>query len=215
MALGILVKDDDKAAMFRSMGNRAHDKKQFFDALLNFNKSLCFAQSHPSLALCYANRAAVFLELKLYDRCLYNLQLSRMCNNYPMDLVLNREIGYLEKCVILLKNRRDNDLGVDGKLVIEEFLKLSYPANSKVPFAAGCLEVKENKDFGRYVVTNRDLKAGDIIAITPNIYNAINPAARFHHCSFCLKSNDMDLIPCPGCPKSKKRIRKFRDYLSF
>jgi SET and MYND domain-containing protein 4 len=206
-------KDDIKAKEFCLLGNDKFVERNYFEALLYLNKSLCFAQSPETSAMTFAVRATVYLKLKFYDRCLTNIRLSR--NAFKIEH--KHFTTYLD---IAEKQCRD-ELPAQTKAsdsytaLVSDFLKLSYPANPKLPFAAECLELKENKKFGRHIVTNRNLKAGDIIAITPNIYNFINKEARFHHCSSCLRSNDMNLFPCPGCPNGKMTATIFMHCFQF
>jgi SET and MYND domain-containing protein 4 len=193
-------KNDKDAAKFRQQGNLEFVKGNYFEALVCYNKSLCFANSPLTASLCYANRSSVYLHLKLYDQCMNNIKLARKYD-YPEKQKLDQRE---EKCLsehLMAMNKKTSD---GNPALVNDFLKLSYPANPKLPLAANCLDLTENVHFGRHVITNRDLKAGDIIAITPNIYNVINNEARFHHCSFCLKSNDLDLITCPDCPRGEK-----------
>lgn len=193
-------KNEKHADKFRLLGNQEFKKRNFFEALLFYNKSLCFAEKPETSSLSYANRSAVYLELKLYDHCLHNIKLAR--KNYPREMTKKLDERE-EKCLSEHLAALDRKTIENNATLINNFLKLSYPANPKLPFAAECLELKENEKFGRHIVTNRNLKAGDIVAITPNIYNVINKEARSHHCSFCMRSNDMDLISCLKCPKGK------------
>lgn len=187
-------KNEKQATKLRTQGNQKFKKGDLFEALMLFNQSLCFADNVISVSLCYANRAAVYLHLKLYERCLNNIKLAR--KDYPEE-----KIKKLDECEEKCLNEY---LAATDAKPAEDSLKLSYTANSKLRFAVECLELKENEKFGRHIVTNRNLKAGDIVAITPNIYNVLHRPARFHSCSFCLKSNDIDLMPCPDCSRGKK-----------
>jgi SET and MYND domain-containing protein 4 len=194
-------KDEWESAEFRSLGNREFIKGNFFEALLCYNKSLCFAEHRESMSKCYANRSAVYFKLKLYDNCINNIKLARRYN-YPRDFKVRQHLTEREnncKKEKAIRNPNDNNTAR-----IKEFLQMSYPADPKLPFASKCLKLEENEKFGKHVVASRDLIAGDIIAITPNIYNVIDfEYASNHHCSFCLKSNNMDLIPCKECPSGK------------
>jgi SET and MYND domain-containing protein 4 len=200
MEMEAFKKCEAQASKFRLQGNREFLKRNFFESLLCYNKSLCLAVNPETASLAYANRAAVYLTLKLYDHCLNNIKLAR--KNYPKELekkLDEREEKCLKEYLAQLKKKPNSSATSN-----EDFLQLSYPANPKLPFAADCLELREDSKFGRHIVTNRNLQAGDIVALTPNIYNVIERPAKFHHCSFCLRSNDMDLLPCPECPRGEK-----------
>jgi SET and MYND domain-containing protein 4 len=200
-------KNEKSALTFRIQGNREFKKRNYFEALLFYNKSLCFAEKPETSSLCYVSRADVYLKLKLYEHCLSNIKLAR--KNYSkekLEKLDEREEKCLSEHLAALETKTIDS----NAALVSDFLKLSYPANPKLPFAAECLELKENEKFGRHIVTNRNLKAGDIIAITPNICNIINRPARFHHCSFCLRSNEMDLIPCSECSRGENKFQLFQ-----
>lgn len=70
------MKDDVKADEFRSKANKVYKESKFYEALVAYNKSLCFSDSQlRRLSLAYANRSAVYLELKQFDHCLTNIHL--------------------------------------------------------------------------------------------------------------------------------------------
>lgn len=94
----------------------------------------------------------------------------------------------------------------------EEFLKLSHEPNDRLPFVAKCLELKRSKNFGRYIVTNQELKVGEILAIeephfkilkSDSRYESCEEVNKYQRCAVCLRDNLMDLIPCPRCTSSK------------
>lgn len=88
-----------------------------------------------------------------------------------------------------------NDLINDKR----EFFKLSQPANSKIPFIANCLEVKENDVYGRFIATNKDLSTGDIVIIEEPFYKVVSNEDRNLRCAICLKQNLLHLLPCEKC----------------
>jgi len=85
------------------------------------------------------------------------------------------------------------------KAIGEEYLKLSYEPNPKLPFIVKCLELKSDDQFGRYVVTNKRLSAGDIIAIEEPFSKCVLPSSSYRYCVNCLSDNFMDLLPCKNC----------------
>ncbi|XP_070509469.1 SET and MYND domain-containing protein DDB_G0273589-like [Chironomus tepperi] len=179
-----------------------HESKigKFHEALINFNKSLCHAEPNTStIAVIYANRAAVYYQLNLYDKSLNNILLARECHNNTD--ILNDLDDLEEKCYENITDQIKYDDPWD-------YFKLSYPANKRIPFIIDCLEVKNDKKFGRYVTTTRALNAGDILAIEEpffkilkvdpddNEYPETNP---YNYCANCLLDNYLDLIPCDDC----------------
>lgn len=151
-------KSEAKSRSLRSEGNNFYSARKFFDALIKYNESLCYAEAgSENLGHAFANRSAVYFEMKLYEKCLRNVQLARD-NFYPekqSETLVRREA----KCRELMKGKREKPSDVWN------FFKLSYPPNEKLPFLADCLEVKNSQKYGRHVVTNRDLKVGDIISL--------------------------------------------------
>ena len=151
-------KSETKSKSLRSEGNKFYSEKKFFDALIKYNESLSYAEpSSENLGHAFANRSAVFFEMKLIERCLNNIELARK-NFYPEcknETLKMREM----KCREMMKSHREKSLDVWN------FFKLSYPPNPKLPFVADCLEVKRSKKYGRHVITNQDLRVGDIVVV--------------------------------------------------
>lgn len=193
-------KNNLKADGFRNEGNSLYGKSNFRDALIAYNKSLCFAlPGSKQLGLAYANRSAVYLKLKLFDHCLENIQLARGNNYLNMDKLTERE----QNC-----NELKMCYHPDPENDPSSFFNLSYPANQKIPFIANCLKLRENQKYGRYIITNRNLNTGDVIAIEELFLKVLHHPGRFRRCSNCLKSNMLNLIPCidgisGGCTSCK------------
>lgn len=194
------MKSGDKSEALRSEANRLYVQKKFFDALLKYNASLCSAEPESeNLGLAYANRSAVYFELKLYNECLSNISLARQ-NRYPeknLSILKKRE----EKCFEQMKQQRK-------PFDLCNFFKLSYPHNKKLPFIADCLELKVDKKYGRHIVTNHALNVGDVVAIDDPTYKVIKADSRystcfdsntFQRCANCLRENLLNLIPCTSC----------------
>jgi hypothetical protein len=190
------VKSNKKADKFRATGNSLFAKAQYCEALLTYNQSLCFSETGTeAVAFGYANRSAVYYQLKEFKLCLHNIELAKSYG-YPRDKIHKldqREVN----CLKLLETYHahpDSDPTT--------FFKMSYPASGKWPYLAECLELRVNKKFGRHIITTRDLKAGDIIALTEPAFFLFDERARLHHCSYCAKSSiKLSLIPCSLCTK--------------
>lgn len=123
-----------------------------------YNQSICFAlPGSEHLAFGYANRSAIYLRLRLYELCLKNIELVRGTGGYPdrqVDKLRNREL----KCKQLIKTES----------------KTKGPLNKTVPFNVDCLELQQNKRYGRHIIANRNLETGDIIAIGDPFCSALN-----------------------------------------
>lgn len=199
------TKSNEKSVALRVEGNEFYSRRKFFDALIKYNQSLCFAEfNSENLGLAFANRSAVYFEMRLFNQCLKNMKLARE-NRYPernFDILRKRE----EKC---------KDLQ-GGKLTSNprSFFKLSHPPNKKLPFIVDCLEVKCDQKYGRYVTTNRSLKVGEIVSIeqpfcgvllSDSKFLEVPEANIFQRCSNCLTENALDLLPCRGCGGGMKK----------
>lgn len=197
------AKSQDRADKLRSEGNACYVERHFFEALVNYNKSLCSAENgSEAMGMAYANRSAVYFELKLYDKSLANIDRART-SGYP-----NRKLRTLDartrKCLEKITT------GCEGDAVNNpyDFIKLSYEFNPKISNVANCLELKTNEKFGRHIVTNQELKVGDIVAMEQPYFKIIKCDSRydccedtnaFQRCAFCLRSNLLELIPCETC----------------
>lgn len=191
------VKCNATADELRNEGNENYNHGHFLEALNFYNRSVCFAEEGSGrLGLAYANRSAVYKDAELYKECLANIELARQ-HGYPKDKIQKLDERE-EKCKKLMEIHR-----ADPKNDPWNFFKLSHPPNEKIPFIVNCLELKENKKFGRYIVTNSDLKPGDIIAIEEPFYTFTDKNVCFSRCAYCLKSNKLSLIPCMSCTNSK------------
>lgn len=189
----IIGKSNQKSDQLRAEGNQFYAQKDFFDALLKYNESLCFAEPETeNLGLAYANRSAVYFEMKLYDKCMMNVKLARD-NHYKNHEILNKRE---EKCAEMMKSQK-----VENS--VENVFKLSHLENKNLRFIADCLEMKNDKKFGRHIVTNRALKVGDILAIEEPFCKIVQERFIHQRCAGCFKDNLLDLLPCSGCKKCK------------
>lgn len=185
----------------RVEGNKMYNERRFHNAMLKYNESLCFAEvGSENVGLAYANRSAVYFEMKLYDKCLKNVTMAKL-NGYPgknFEILEKRE----EKCRELMGKRKE--------ILPFEVFKLSHPPNKKLPFIIDCLELKSSPKFGRYIITSQPLKVGDIVSMEEAYYSVLSADSEFaeipqsnifQRCSNCLKDNSLDLIPCETCCK--------------
>lgn len=204
------IKSSEIAQLSRSLGNKFYSQRNFFDALINYNESLCHSgRTSESLSLAYANRSAVYFEMKFFDQCMKNIELA-ILSGYPEN-----NLSTLEKRA--KKCREQIKAGCEVTKDENPFdrVKLSGTAHEKLPFVVDCLEMKRNKKFGRFVVTIRDLHVGEVIAIEKPQFKTLKSDARydsceetnkFQRCANCLQDNLLDLIPCPECSSSKKNF---------
>ena len=185
-------KSSVKAGEYRVTGNKLYAERKFYDALVAYNKSLCYAESNTEdIGLAFANRSAVYCECKVYDKCQSNIKLAKD-NKYPeknFEILNKREA----KCKNF--NSSENDPW--------DFFKLSFKAHDTVPNIVDCLELKCDSKYGRHITTNRNLKPGDVIAIEEAFCKIIQPKFYYQKCDNCSKDNLLSLIPCDGCSTSE------------
>lgn len=135
------------SASLQIEGNLLVEDGKLFEALELFNKSLCYAQSNSDISSAYECRSVAYLKAKEYHLCADNIELARKyCDNIDrIDVLSNRK----KKC--------DELTGYDQRKVDDDpwnFFKLSYKPNDKIPCVVDCLELHNNKKFGRFIITN-------------------------------------------------------------
>jgi tetratricopeptide (TPR) repeat protein len=197
------MKSNKIAEILRNEGNLLYKDRNFNDALIKYNESLCLSEAgSENLGLAFANRSAICLELKKFDKCMKNIKLARQ-NNYPkssQEVLATRE----KKCSELSKKSKAND----GK----KFFRLSYKPSKSIPYIIDGLEMRNNDKYGRHIVTNKDLHVGDIVAIekpfcsvllTKSNFVEVDQNNKFLRCAYCLRSNRFELVPCQGCCSGK------------
>lgn len=197
-------KCDDKAGKFREEGNDNFRFGEFYEALIAYNKCLSYAtENSDQVALAYGNRSAVYLHLKMIEKCLENIQLAKDhgYDKSKLTKLLDRE----EKCKEILKQEMEN-VQRDAR---DDFFNLSYPPNEKIPFIVECLQLREDEKYGRYLITNTDLHAGDVIAVEEPFYKFIDKEFSFSRCTNCLKPNHLSLIPCTKCSSGRLNYKYF------
>ncbi|KAL9703953.1 hypothetical protein quinque_007471 [Culex quinquefasciatus] len=190
-------KNDAEAIACRKRGNGLVNPRiaRYVSAIRFYNKSIALAEANSAaLAEAYGNRSAVCFALKEYQAALDNIRLARE-NPYPenlMHLVDKRE----QDCRQLL-----SEMGKQGELTAELAAKveLSHEPNPKIPQIANCLELKHEDQYGRCIVTNRDLKVGDVVIIEKPHSTVLDEELRYLHCDFCNLEAFLSLIPCKQC----------------
>ncbi|XP_065091929.1 SET and MYND domain-containing protein 4 [Ochlerotatus camptorhynchus] len=190
-------KNEGKAIECRKSGNsHFHPKvKRYIKAVEHYNESIALSEERSeNLAIVFANRSAVCFELKEYADCLQNIRLARE-NLYPEHLLPKLDKRE-EVCLKLL------DI-IEGQQIFEQLdqgePKLSYKPNPKIPHISDCIELKEDEEFGRYLVTNRNLSAGDIIIVEKPFSTLLDANLRYTHCDYCHEDKFLTLIPCKTC----------------
>lgn len=194
------AKSEQIAEALRKEGNEFYSQRKFLDALVKYNASLCFSPiESENLGHTYANRSAVCFEIKKYKECIENINLAKI-HNYPKENFKSLNLRDT-KCNELLKKWKEPNSKWN-------FFKLSFEANKNHPQLTNILELKNDEKYGRYIVTNRDILAGSILAIEKPFISVllsyskrveVDANNKYKRCSYCLKDNILKLLPCSGC----------------
>jgi MYND finger len=185
-------KNDDVSKMIREDANHLYRQRLFVGALEVYNKAICFAGAE-GLSLGYANRAAAYFELKLYDECLDNVRLAREAG-YPIRL-LSKLAERETKCREAMQKRL-----ASKKPTYQP--KLSYPAIKENPSVANCIELAVSEKYGRHFLAKQDLKVGDIVILEEPYQVYLSNSYKYRKCANCLIENGFNLIPCLSCNKT-------------
>jgi len=189
-------KSDKICEQHRVKGNAFQRAKSFYKALQSYNAALCYAESIKSenASFIFAHRAACYLDLKLYVKCLDNIELARLAN-YPDEM-------FLAAREQLATHLLEDSPKPRGEQEAKRFFRLSYPAHKKIPFLAKCIKLQKNVKQEQHMYATQGLKTGDVIAVFEPVLESINQEAIFRRCSHCLKTNCLSLIPCMRCVSS-------------
>lgn len=165
------------------------------EALIRLNESLCYAPNDSNmLARIYAYRAKIYFNMRLLEASMENVNYATEYGGSTIDS--NLELDRVRtKCLNALMNGTDIQ---SFELKVPEPL-LSYTAHENIPFIADCIQLNMNKMYGRHLITNRDLKPGDVIMVEKPFAPVIDPDAIYQKCYNCLSFNFYNLIPCPDC----------------
>lgn len=168
---------------FRHRGNEFCESEDYEAAQACYNQSLINAEGE-SLALVYAQKASLSFKCQKFDECLKNIELARQSKMAEKkDLKCN--------CLSIM----------ESNLKQLEFLQLSYPANKKLPFIVDCIELITNDKYGRHIITSKDLKVGDIVAIEKPYF--ISPTEDTGSCATSDTIKPFDSFSCAYCVISK------------
>ncbi|XP_037050263.1 SET and MYND domain-containing protein DDB_G0273589-like [Bradysia coprophila] len=182
-------KDDQKSIEYREQADAEFEENNFDAAIELYNKSLCYAESKSEhLGLAYAQRAQCFSALKMFDRCLIDIELAKK-SNYPRS-----QLDQLEKrkniCLNLIES------GAQVQLFQP---KLDFPSHEKYPGMANVLEFDRNDKYGRHLVATADIDVGQLILLEKCFATRTDECYR--DCNICMNVQQ-NLVPCPKCTKA-------------
>lgn len=180
-------KNSNLSLNYRNQGNQIFILKNYKKAIEYYNKSLCYAEIDKERAFAYGNRSLCLFELKMYEQCLVDIQMAKNAN-YPENLMHkleNREAACLEQVKTEMKSDNFNQP------------KLSFDADSNIPSMANILKIKQNDQYGRYIVTESDIEVAQTVIIERPLSDVMI-GSEYSRCSNCLEQC-MNLIACKKC----------------
>ncbi|KAL9702867.1 hypothetical protein quinque_006385 [Culex quinquefasciatus] len=181
-------KCDADAARFRNTGNRLYLDGKYEEALVWYNRSICFAEKGTDqLATGYGNRSAVYYEQGEYEFALYNIDLAKK-HGYPEKLMPKLRVRELN-C------KQQIAAGRSKGTVPSPRMDINVDTNPKIPFLAKGIKV----DHRRILIAERDFNPGDVIMDAEPLLTAIDFNLCYENCSHCGVKFSNSLIPCPGC----------------
>lgn len=177
-------KSDKKSSVFHANGTNAFETNDWREAMKLYNASLCFAEINSECrSLAYASRSACFFRLKMYRKCLVDIELAIEAN-CPSHLLPDLE-NRRENCSKLMKF--SDECG--------EFVPtLSYDNDEQFPGMANVLQIEFNENFGRHIIAKTDIPAGQTILVE-DAFTSRSVGIQHINCSACLKTT-MNFIAC-------------------
>lgn len=182
-------KNDSTSMDYRTQGNVQFQQRNWLDAMNLYNKSLCFAEiGSENVSLAYGNRSACFFHLKIYEKCLVDIELAKKAN-YP-----ERLMSKLEKRRIDCLKLMETETAIHCE---EDVPKLSYDSDENFPGMANVLKIESNAEYGRYVVAKCDIDVGKTVLVE-EAFISKKPINDFNSCTICLKTL-ANFIACDQC----------------
>lgn len=181
-------KNDQKSERLRVKGNECFSQKDYFAAMKFYNQSLCFATNGSELlSYAYSNRSSCFFHLKMYSKCLVDIELA-LQSNCPQKLIQKLKDRKI-KCMELM----DEELSCFAP-------KLSFEPDERFPCMAKVLEIQRHTEFGRQIVATADIPAGKTILVEDGFAAGIFSETGVN-CDICYLSYT-NLVPCNTCTKT-------------
>lgn len=182
----------EQAIKHREIGSELQDSENFYDTLVSLNKNLShFELGSEKSSVAFRARSEIYYKVGQFKKCLENISLARE-KGFSDDR--GKRLDELEsKCK---EQTEINDLS--------GFTKLSHPPNQNIPFLIESLQLRENEEFGRFIISSEDLQVGDVIAFEEAEFTTFSPKSICTRCFNCLRANMLNLIPSKASGKVLK-----------
>lgn len=190
-------KDNQKAGELQSEGDQLSSQGLYINAIDKYNESLCYLEpdapeQRQKFREVYVKRASALFRMNLPKECLKSLGLA----GDETDNHAEQIIDMMNQCQEKIKLLDDRDQ-------CKFQLKIGYSTNVKIPFMADCLELWTSDQFGRFIITTKNLKVGDVVMIEQPFVSYLRLPMRYKRCANCMTGERRaSLIPCTTCTKA-------------
>lgn len=187
-----VAKSDIKAEQLRKAGNRLYHARKYKAALGKYNEAMCCAESGSEhLAICYANRSAIYYEQEEYELALLNMALAKE-HNYPAKILDKLDVRE-QSC------RKKLEQGQSKNIALCPRMGITVEVNPRVPFLAKGIAMRQYPWCNRGLEAERDFRTGDVILDEKAVLSIVDVPLKYYNCSHCSAENQHSLIPCPDC----------------
>uniref|UniRef100_A0A182N1D4 SET domain-containing protein n=1 Tax=Anopheles dirus TaxID=7168 RepID=A0A182N1D4_9DIPT len=189
------VKNNAKARDLLKKGDEmfAPNVARYIEAAKHYNECIAFSKpGSEERAEAYLNRSAVSFKLKRYEDCLVNFRLAHGTNQAAriVNLMKDRERMALDSLAYIIS------VPPNARRLQKHMNEFPLSSRTRVKTA---LELRKNDQFGRHVVTNCDLSAGQVVIVEKPFASVLKSYLRCVRCAFCYEERLFTLIPCEGC----------------
>lgn len=182
-------KNDDQSIFYRKKGDTEFQQMKWHSAIKSYNRSLCLAKvGSMQMGNAYAKRAQCFFQLKMYEKCLIDLDLARF-SNYPskyFDLLSMRE----DECLKLMAENAES---------ISFVPSLDFKPNKKYPEMANVLKIERDQTAKWQIAAKKDIRVGQIILVEKSFVSTFTES--FQKCCVCSIALT-NLVPCNKCARA-------------
>lgn len=168
-------------------GHAEFSNHNWSGALNFYSRALCFAKVGSIFeGIAYGNRGTCFFQMGMFRKALKDFD-SATNTNCP-DQFLAQIQGYRIECQKLAKQRNQHS---------KRTPKMKLPVDKKIPCMANVLEIKGNKEFGRYIAAKKDIDIGQTLFVSEIFASAVTTDTQAY-CLTCHRT-EMNFIPCIDC----------------
>lgn len=185
-------KDERLSLAFYVQGKKLLMEKKYSEAMNYFDLSLCHVKKSTCFDSLYFDRSYCFFELKMFDKCLIDIELAKRFSDSPMMRQMLDELHWnCSKHIELVKSEQSETSENDE-------IKLSYETDENFPGMANVLEIKYDKTYGRHMVAKCDIPVGKVVLVE-NPFSSNSDT--YLMCTVCMKET-MNFVPCSKCSRA-------------